>query len=176
MAIVIGKGPNLEGRNLGSWIDSFNTIIRLSGGITDDDYGHECDYLLTTTAQYRLIKEHELEGVKQLWIYKTRGKIRGECPVPMVRLNAEVMSWVKWYGKHYDKSGLDTSRTWYPSKGTVAVIAVMCMLNDDVIVAGFDSVFLDMPDNKRVTHDWLCEKMLLRKLAREKGRKLLVLQ
>lgn len=176
MAIVIGKGPSLKGRNLGSWIDSFSTIVRLVGGITDDDYGHECDYLLTTTSQYKQLKHHKLHSRNVIWVYKTRGKMKGEYPAPRVRLDGEVVKYIKWYTKHYDRSKLDTTRTWYPSKGTVAIIAVMCILDDDVIAAGFDTVLMGEPWDRRMTHDWAMERELLKRVARHKNKKLLVLQ
>jgi len=203
MIIVVGRGPSLKGRGLGTWIDSFDIVIRLvtptrkSYGyvkLAEEDYGSKCNYIVTTTGpQFYWLERYDLSQVECVWIYKTKiikeavGNSSEILPQMLGRFGYSGFCYfiddkdsLKWYRENYNPKKL-IGNVDYPSKGTMAIITAMKYFEDDIMAAGFDNVLLGerskegmMADGFR--HDWRAENALLKKVSRESGTKLFALQ
>ena len=166
--------------------------------LSDVDYGYRCDYILTTTSrQFRYLAHCDLSNVQTVWLYKTRylkeaigkpdffeeGLKAYGYNGPIIVINDKIAKWLDWYKDNYDPARTDyrsdrsreSKPTWYPSKGTAAILTAM-LVDNIVVAAGFDNVLLGRKAVHGHTHDWIAENALLKMASRELGVKLLALQ
>jgi len=173
MIAIVGKGPSLIGKNMGSLIDACNVVVRTAGGKLDNDYGHKTDYIIVTTLSIPEIEQSDLTGVKGIWIYKTRTRLGYSDCISYVKSLfdgeikfANIQEWIEEYRKTATVFEY-SPKVNYPSKGTVA--AIMAMKSFDyphVIVAGFDYI-TGRTKVAKPKHDFKVEKELLFKAANQ---------
>jgi hypothetical protein len=176
MITVVGKGPSLVGHNFGSLIDSCSVVIRTAGGQLDNDYGHRTDYVIVTTLSIPEIKQSDLTGVKEIWIYPTKNRLGFNDYIGYIKeffdgsiRFTDVSEWTNTYAK--EAQPMFSPRVNYPSKGTVAVWeALKSLPYMRVNVVGFDYVCgrMKVPWAK---HDFPLEKKLIYKAAEHYNKK-----
>lgn len=161
--IVVGNGPSLEGKGLGLWIDSFDIVVKMNNGHFDKDYGFKGNYLISTTRSVRKLALLDPSNVEVVWLFKTarRGGRGGRKRSveryaqiihnygyggEVIHINAPTRLWVKWYKKRRNKTKQSSPKVFYPSKGTMAVLSAIKLLDvKEIFVAGFDHVFFNTP-------------------------------
>ena len=185
--IIVGKGPSLRGKNIGSWIDGFNTVVKMTEGWQDEDYGRKCSYLVSTTMQFYEINRYDLSKVEVIWLYYTRRprrirstwrgmpdavRIRTGFLGPIVVINECISKWLSLYKQRRCHQRTIKDRVNYPSKGTAAILAAMYLTNEKIIYAvGFDCVLMGGKQSC-LTHDWIIEHRLIKECAAERGVKI----
>jgi len=159
--IVVGKGPSLIGKRLGKQIDEFKTIIRLTNGRQNKDYGIQADYVLAVSCEAYLIEKVRANNV---WLYDT------ETPWEDIKgtyINDFIRKWLDMY-KEIAKPLNQHNHphvTWF-CKGTAAILTVMEVLHPKCIcVAGLDNVM----KGKRTwhCHDFSAEKRVIDTASKE---------
>lgn len=128
MLVIIGHGPGIVGKRLGSWLDT-QTVVRLKDGKKPDalDWGSRTDVICATSHLFR--PEHGMFW----WFPKTEG-YRDETNMRV----ADVARWRSYYAS-FGKRG--------PSTGLCAIFcAVEFEKPGEIGLAGFDNLLY--PDEK----------------------------
>ena len=186
--VVVGKGPSVRGTKIGSWIDSFETVIKMSEGYFDEDYGFKCDYLILTTLQAWVLPK-SINPQAAVWLYVTKRPRYNKLPWdaynevikseldyegPIVFINEHIRGWLRWYRRHYNKDRVEKKYVKHPSKGTVAIITAMELLKaEKIFLVGFDRVMKGHPPLME-THDWTIENKMLKLASKHYSTELVV--
>lgn len=112
--IIIGNGPSLEGKGLGQYIDSYDTIIRVGSYLNiqnEKDYGNRTTYHFIYVQCARFIKYN----VEHPW--RTE---RGSCEIP-------VETWMGWgmgtsNEKPYDDSYIQIFKDRFPDYNVILIV------------------------------------------------------
>jgi len=182
--VVVGKGPSLSGEGLGDWIDSHDTVIRLSNGLCDDDHGFRADYFLAVNVELLVLNQVDLSSAKGLWFYRTQGKgeliteedwmkyddiLRGKSNYDgeITHINGVISFWLDMY-KNISKPRMKRlhPHVTYPSKGTAAVLmAIETFKPLELRILGLDSIVA----GKRTmnSHDFEAENRIIKGAAEE---------
>ena len=176
--IIVGHGPSLVGKGMGSAIDSYDLVVRLKGVnsvMGTDDYGHRCDVLCLSTEVSTL--GHTMKP-EMFWFYPKKGhydtcvigKFAGDVGIPIIVPLELIKGWNKQFldlgGKHPNVS-----------TGMAAIIIAGHHLRPEKItLAGFDTlVDPKVPFTRNdaiprtgagvITHDWETENLLLKQVS-----------
>jgi len=176
-AIVVGRGPSVNGSLLSTWIDSDGcTVVRMSNGLYGRDHGVKTDILVVTCNEIVTLKRGRVP--QTVWFYRTRGRgpalsenewleydpvIRRATgdDVSVVHINRIIEPWLEEYRrtarplnqKHHP-------HVTYPSKGTAAALATMALLKPrSIYLLGMDNVV----KGERIyhCHDFNAERAVL---------------
>lgn len=190
MITVVGKGPSLKGKKLGNIIDNYDFVVRTAGSKLDDDYGYKTDYLIVTTLAIHELKQSNLDGVQEIWIYKTRPTFKNILdsnswddyllwPEKELGFTGKVrfISVDEWVMKYkLQAKQMYSLNVHYPSKGTVAVIEAIAVLPySHITIMGFDYITGKTEDVPWTKHDFKTEKMLIDEAAQLYNKKVGVL-
>lgn len=180
MITVVGKGPSLKGECLGSLIDSCGAVVRTAGGKLNDDCGYRTDYIVVTTLAVPELKESDLTGVKEVWVYRTKNRwgisnyieyIQGFYDGPIRFLDTK--EWVDAYAK--EARPMYSPKVNYPSKGTIAVLeAIRYLPYMHINVLGFDFI-TGKTKVDWVKHDFPLEKRMIYDYAKLMNKKVRII-
>ena len=182
IAIVVGRGPSLISYKLGSWIDSNETVVRMSNGRYNKDYGHKIDYLLFARTDIATLYKLDLSKLKGFWFYRAQGKgaittdkewveyedtIRKECNYTgkIIHINSIIGRWLDLY-KEIAKplNQKNHPHVTYPSKGTAGALMAIETFKPKVLhLLGLDNVVA----GKRTytCHDFSAELKVIKEAA-----------
>lgn len=153
--IVVGKGPSLIGRQLGKQINGFETVIRLTNGKQNKDYGVRADYVLAVPYETHLIEKVRAPNI---WLYDTETPWR---EVEGIHINDSIKKWLVMYKKiARPLNQHNHSHVTYPGKGTAAILTAMELLKPKrICVAGLDKVMKG--ERTLHCHDLSAEKRVI---------------
>lgn len=173
--IIVGHGPSLIGKKLGSQIDGYDLVVRLkgcSGVLGTEDYGKRADILCMSTEAVNLAFTVNTEGY---WLYPKKGRydtsvigtFLGDIGRPVLLPLGLMNTWNETFrgmgGKHPNVS-----------TGMAAIIIAAYHMNpSEIILAGFDTLTNpDVPFSRNdaiprtgvgvIDHDWKKENELLK--------------
>lgn len=175
---IVGHGPSLKGKKAGSYIDSYDHVVRLKNcGSTlgTEDYGSRIDSLCLSTEAVKLVG---LIECGMYWLYPKNGVydqaytfgVIAEKGAPFM-IPLDLCN--KW-NEHFREMGASHPNV---STGTAAIIiAAHYYEPESITLAGFDTLldptqpFTRNDDIPRtgvgeIKHDWVKENELLRQLS-----------
>ena len=137
--VIVGKGPSLINSRLGKQIDGFNTVVRVTNGRRNRDYGYKTDYILTISLESYLLNKVDLSKVRDVWLYDTEiewGEVNG------THINNHISHWLNIYKKVAKPlNQKHHPHVTYPSKGTAAALTAIELLKpNEICLAGMDNV------------------------------------
>jgi hypothetical protein len=127
--VIVGHGPGIVGKRLGSWLDT-QRVVRLKKAEKPDavDWGSRTDVVCATSHLYR--PENGM-----FWWFPKAGNYKDEANMRV----ADVAMWRKFYA--------DCGGTKGPSSGLCAIFCAVEFERPDAIgLAGFDNLLY--PDQK----------------------------
>lgn len=176
--IIVGHGPSLIGKGLGSVIDNYDLVVRLKGCVSvlgTPDYGSRCDVLCMSTEVLGLAKNTKPEV---FWLYPKRGLFNkqdvgmfvAEVGKPVLLPLELCINW----NEHFRNMGATHPNV---STGMAAIlIAAEYMTPEQITLAGFDTLIdpkvtftrndsIPRTGTGVITHDWVKENVLLKQLS-----------
>lgn len=175
---IVGHGPSLVGKSLGSTIDSHDLVVRLKGSagvLGTEDYGKRCDVLCMST---------EVTGIgyafkpEIFWLYPKNGdydkSVIGTFIGDMGRPVLLPLEMFRSMNKSFREMGATHPNV---STGMAAIITAAVYLSpSQITLAGFDTLIdPSVPFSRNnaiprtgvgeITHDWAKERVLLDGLA-----------
>ena len=136
MIVIVGHGPSIVGKRLGSWLDN-QTVVRLKDAKKPDslDWGSRTDVVCATSHIYRPDKG-------MFWWFPKRGDPKDENDMRV----ADYRRWRKYFADFSISKG--------PSTGLSAIFCAVEFENPKQIgLAGFDNLLY--PDEKGWSKWWL---------------------
>jgi len=176
--VIVGHGPSLKGKGLGSEIDNFDLVVRLKAAHTvvgSEDYGSRVDVVCMSTEVLGLGAHIKPQ---MFWLYPKKGTYDKEavgdfigrvgvgCVLPLDLVNAWNERFRSLGGKHPNVS-----------TGMAAIIiAAASLAPETIVLAGFDTLTNpDVPFTRNddiprtgtgvIDHDWSAENELLKSVS-----------
>ena len=175
---IVGHGPSLVGKELGSTIDSHDLVVRLKGSagvIGSKDYGNRCDVLCMST---------EVTGIgyafkpEMFWLYPKKGdydrSVIGTFVGDIGRAVLLPLELCRVWNNNFREMGATHPNV---STGMAAIIIAANYLSpSQITLAGFDTLIdpsvpfsrndaIPRTGSGEIPHDWKCERMLLDMVA-----------
>jgi len=174
--VVVGPSPIVIGEGLGEFIDSFDVVIKMNGGLdikNKDDYGSKCDILFTnhfyTKSVKNLTKNCENNSVKFL-ITKTNTNLKSD----KVYIDCwERYDYDKLYGLNAPLTGLHAIHTLI-THSVKSITLVGMDFYQNTYVDGYlpDTFVYDKTKNDQ-SHDYLKHENVIKKLMIDNDIKLI---
>jgi len=177
--VIVGHGPSLKGKGLGSYIDSFDKVVRLKGCysvVKTTDYGSLTDAVCASTEVMGNFFKIEAQ---EYWAYPKKGFFDGKAVVNAIsELEKPVLiplNHCRYWNKRFVQMGACHPNV---STGMAAIlIAIKRWSPKEIHLAGFDTLlnpgmaFDRNPEIPRTgsgeypNHDWKKENELLTVLS-----------
>lgn len=174
--IIVGHGPSMLGAGLGEQIDFHNIVIRLKGGLHNDDFGSKTTICCASTEVMGLFLKMEAD---EYWAYPKKGQFDGREAIEAI-VRAEKPVWIPLkYTIAFNKRFRDEFHGNHPnvSTGMAAILFAIKRYNPkELTLVGFDTLldpsieFQRHPDvpstglGIHAGHDWKAENLMLKSL------------
>ena len=142
MLVVVGHGPSILGRKLGSWIDT-QTVVRLKHAErpTTEDWGTRTDYVCASSPSFWTDKRHPDFPDAECWVLTDKRRpdfpecekwVLSDKKIPKGNWRQADVEWLRYF-KRFEPSFRK------PSTGLKAVFCAMEFLwPDEIGLIGFD--------------------------------------
>lgn len=147
--VIVGNGLSLLNKGRGKFIDSFDNVCRIKGGVTlvttrPHDYGVGVDYICSTLKIAPTFKNFP---IKEFWGYQNETSGIDEKQFKSkVRIEPEATKyWLKIYSNLISNIGRDVE-PWYSTGMGAIVIAAASGLFDSIYLMGFDNLSIGDPN------------------------------
>jgi hypothetical protein len=152
--VIVGHGPSVLKRPLGSWLDT-QTVVRLKSAPMPDKayWGSRTDYLAGTGIDWR-VEFHKTHKAKPpFWLWDKHGAFRHIVNHPTMRQKrshvldeniyfTDIDRWSNYFNEFKPEKPK-------PSTGLTAIFAAVEQGFEEIALLGFDSFFTD-----KVTGKW----------------------
>lgn len=181
--IIVGPSPIILNQSLGSFIDGFDVIVKMNGGLdikNEIDYGNRCDVLYTNTIYTKTNTEVIVDKCINFGVKFLRTKIKNN--ILIINNNINISSWGNFdYNKLFDIKN--------PLTGLCVIYEMINFGVKSITLTGFDfyenennSVYVDgyLPEcfnyNKKIddeNHNYLKQKKIINGLINSYNIKLI---